>query len=310
MPRASLPLLALTLLVGGCASGGKTPESGAVTSAKPAVGSNAPAEAPKMAPVIAKARATDRKANHDGVVFVGEWHRVEEGKNAMIRPPALFRRDLERLYKAGFRPVTANEYIENKMDLPPGASPVVMTFDDAHSTQIRLKDDGTLDPTCAMGIWADFAKTHPDFPIHATFFVLPDTMWGQPKFRQRKLDMVKAWGSEIANHTITHPSLRKLTDAQVRGEISGASAKLREYGHTGPISLALPMGISPKNRAILADSGLSGVFLVGANPAPAPGPKLQRVLTKIPRIQAYDGELSLDEWLGQVEKGRVKPYVE
>ena len=256
------------------------------------------------------AAATTRPANHDGQVFVAEWHQIREGKNAMIRPPAEFRKDLERLYKDGFRPVTASAYLSGKMDLPKGATPVVMTFDDSHPTQFKLRPDGTLDPQCGVGIWKAFAERHPDFPVRGTFYVLPDVMWGQPKMLEKKLVMLREMGSEIANHTVTHTALKKLSDEKVKGEIDGANANLKKHGTAGPYSLALPYGISPKNRSLLDRPDITGVFLVGANPAPAPGPALAKVRTRIPRIQAYDGELSLQEWLGQSEKGRVKLYVE
>lgn len=253
---------------------------------------------------------SDRKANHDGLVFVGEWHQIRGGKNAMFRSAPEFRADLERLYKAGFRPVTATQYLTGKMDLAPGASPIVMTFDDSPKSQFAMLPDGTIDPTCAVGIWQEFAKTHPDFPIRATFFVLPDAMFAQPKMLDRKLAMLREWGCEIANHTVTHRSLRSLSNAAVTKELVDANAALAKNGAKGPYPMALPMGISPRDRKLLDRPDLSGVFLVGANPAPPPGPKLAAVKTKIPRIQAYNGELSLNEWLGQAAKGHVKLYVE
>ena len=257
-----------------------------------------------------KARITDRKPNHDGVVFVAEWHQIRDGKNAMFRSAKSFRADLERLHRMGFRPVTATQYLTGRMDLAPGASPVVMTFDDSPKSQFALLPGGTIDPACAVGIWADFANAHPDFPVRATFFVLPDTMFGQPKMLERKLAMLKEWGCEIANHTVTHRSLRSLSPAAVTKELADANAALTRHGANGPYPMALPMGISPRDRKLLDRRDLSGVFLVGANPAPPPGPRLQAVRTKIPRIQAYDGELSLNEWLDQAIKGRVRPYVE
>lgn len=228
----------------------------------------------------------------------------------MFRSAAKFRRDLQRLHKMGFRPVTATEYLTGTMNLPPGASPVVMTFDDSPETQFALEPDGSLDPNCAVGIWGEFTKSHPDFPVRATFFVLPDAMFGPKKHVAKKIAMLKEWGCEIANHTVTHRSLRSLSASAVREEISGAIERLEAYGEDGPHPLALPMGISPRDRTLLDRPDTSGVFLVGAGPAPAPGPKLDAVRTRIPRIQAYDGPLSLDEWLDLAAKGRVKLYVE
>ncbi len=314
--RALLPAapLALALIAGASGCGSKTapPSSAGESTAK------TPRSAPKRAPEAnaPTARlsegppATNRPPDHAGLVYVAEWHQIREGKNAMIRPPKAFAADLERLYRLGFRPVTAGAYLSGRMDLPKGATPVVMTFDDSHPTQLRLKPDGALDPACAVGIWKAFSERHPDFPVRGTFYVLPDVMWGQPKLLERKLAMLRDMGSEIENHTVTHTALKKLSDAGVKGEIDGANANLAKHGAKPPYSLALPYGISPRNRALLNRPDLQGVFLVGANPAPAPGPALAKVRTRIPRIQSYDGPLSLGEWLGQAEKGRVKLYVE
>jgi len=68
-------------------------------------------------------------------------------------------------------------------------------------------------------------------------------------------------------------------------------------------TLALPFGISPRNRA-LAEDGESGgvkyhnraVLLVGANPAPSPC-SIKFNPLRLPRIQAYSGPLGSDYWL-------------
>lgn len=249
------------------------------------------------------------------MTFVAEWHHIAVGKTTMHRSPKEFRADLERLYKMGFRPVTAKEWLDGKMDLAPGASPVVMTFDDANPDQFRLLDDGSVDPECGVGIWQAFAKEHPDFPIHGTFFVLP-TMWGQPKWVEKKLAMLKEWGSEVGNHTISHVPLRKQTDERVKQEIGDAAIALAKLGEPGPYDLAYPLGSTPKNLALLkgfpyknGKITVGSGFLVGADPAPSPAsPKFDRY--KIPRIQATKGVCGLDYWLDELEKGHVKIYVE
>ena len=118
--------------------------------------------APSQKPV------STRPANLNGKVFVAEYHHIRAGKGGMFRTPQAFIDDLNRFYKDGFRPVTVAEYVTGKMPIPPGSSPVVFTFDDANPTQYWIRKDGSVDPDCAIGIWQEFAKTHPDFPIKAT----------------------------------------------------------------------------------------------------------------------------------------------
>lgn len=258
-------------------------------------------------------RVSNRVANPNGLVFIVEYHHIRDGKSTMERSPTDFRKDLDRLYRLGFRPISMSDYLKGRISIPPGASPIVFTFDDANSSQFQLHSDGSVDPRCAIGIWQEFASSHPDFPVKATFFVLPQ-MWGQPAMRSKKVEMLKNWGCELGNHTTTHPNLRRLTDEQVKAEIAGGAALLEKYGVKGPNLLALPMGISPRNRSLLrgfefrGPVSLRATFLVGANPALlADSPKFDS--TKIPRIQACKGPYGLEDWLDQVEKGRVKVYV-
>ncbi len=232
----------------------------------------------------------------------------------MFRTTDEFRADLERFYKDGFRPVTVSQYLDNKMPLPPGSSPMVFTFDDANPSQIRFLDDGSVDPKCAIGIWMDFEKTHPDFPIHATFYVLP-TMWVQKKWVQKKIEMLHSFGCELADHTITHPILRKLSDDKVKWELGEAWDRLEALGEPAPYSLAFPYGVSPRNKSLAQGFEYKGqqihfkaALLVGAEPAPSPiDPKLNRY--RIPRVQACAGPDGIDDWLNQFEKGEVKVYV-
>jgi len=279
---------------------------------------DSPASSPESpaAPVVSTERVTNRPANTKGKVLIAEYHHISNGKGDMYRSPKEFRQDLERLHKMGFRPLTVSQYLEDKMPLPPGASPVVFTFDDSNPSQFQLRPDGSVDPNCAIGIWQDFAKSHPDFPIRATFYVLPDVMWGQPQMVEKKVAMLREMGCELGNHTVTHPQLKRLSDEKVKFEIGSATERLEKFGEKLPVSLALPFGISPKNKSLLKGFDyngkrvtLSAVMLVGADPAPAPtDPKLNRMA--IPRIQAYNGPMSLDHWLKQVEKGAVKVYVQ
>lgn len=259
-----------------------------------------------------KPPVSKRPPNHKGMTLVGEWHHIAVGKTSMHRSPEAFRKDLERLDTMGFRPVTARDWLAGGMALPKGASPVVMTFDDANPDQFQLREDGTVDPNCGVGVWLAYAKAHPDFPVRATFFVLP-TMWGQPKWVAKKLEMLRGWGCEVANHTISHVALRKQTDERVKQEIGDAAIALAKLGEKGPFNLAYPLGSTPKNAALLKGFPYKGGkitvasgFLVGADPSPTP----PKDVYHIPRIQATTGPFGLDYWLDKVAKGGVKVYVE
>jgi hypothetical protein len=243
------------------------------------------------------------------------FHHLGDKKNSMYIKPDEFTEELTRMEKLGFRPVTVSEFLAGCPSLALGATPAVMTFDDSNADQLQLLPDGSLDPNCFMGLWQTFAKTHPDFPIKATFFVLPNSFFGRPAEAEAKLKLIKSWGCEIANHTITHPILRKLSDAAVEKEIGDAEAWLQAHGAAPNAPLALPFGVSPRNKAILEGFSYQGhqvkpaaVFLVGAEPAKMPGQPGFNPL-RIPRIQAGAGPYTLDEWLTKAEAGKLKLYV-
>jgi hypothetical protein len=249
-------------------------------------------------------------------VFIVEYHKISKEEARWDRSIERFRQDLERLYRMGFRPVTLTEYLDDRMHLPPGASPVVFTFDDAHISQFRLLDDGSIDPDSAVGIWRAFAQQHPDFPVKGSFYVLPQVMWSQSAHLDRKLEMLKEWGSELGSHTVSHTSLAKLSDEGVKKELAEAIDYLESKGFGENVSIALPYGISPKNPSLLQSFeyggkrySMRGALLVGAHPAPAPGsPDFNPF--RLPRIQGIEGDFGITFWLDKVESGAVEVYVQ
>jgi hypothetical protein len=260
-------------------------------------------------------RVTKRKGNEHGLVLIPEYHHIRAGRGPMFRSVSQFREDLERMYADGFRPVTLNEYLANKMHLAPGASPVIITFDDANPTQIRLLKDGTVDPECAVGIWMEFAKKHPDFPVHGTFFVLP-TMWWQKQFVKEKVKLLTNLGSEIDSHTVTHPVMSRESDERLKWEVGLASLKLEHLGLKPPFNLAYPFGVPPRHKGFMKGFIFrgehvwvkSGILAFG-EPALSPtSPHLQRFGIK--RIVACDDYGGLDTWLRRAERHTIKVYVQ
>ena len=255
-----------------------------------------------------------RPGNTNGSVFIVEYHKVAKEEARWDRSESRFKSDLERLYRLGFRPVHLHDYLRNKMDLAPGASPVIFTFDDAHPSQFTLMPDGGIDPHCAVGIWQNFASTHADFPICATFYVLPG-LWGQKNRVAQKVAMLKKWGCELGSHTMTHAALNKLSATAVQKELAGSQEMIHNLGMTCE-SIALPYGISPKRAELLGQFSLGGktyrhraALLVGSNPAPAPGSRTLKPF-RLPRIQGIEGDYGITFWMDKVEEGECKVYVQ
>src|SRR5881394_3475903 len=128
--------------------------------------------------VAVRANRPSDQANHMGKIPVLEYHVIGGDKNELYtRTVASFKADLEDVYKRGYRPITIAQMLDkNFADVPDGMSPVVFVFDDASPSQFSYIQGAngqlTIDPNSAIGIWQDFAKTHPGWKSRATFCML------------------------------------------------------------------------------------------------------------------------------------------
>jgi peptidoglycan/xylan/chitin deacetylase (PgdA/CDA1 family) len=268
---------------------------------------NVPAPKPK--------RVTNRPGNTMGEVMVLMYHRIGDKESNMVRSRANFKSDLAKLYKNGYRPVTLREYATGKMKLPAGSSPVVLTFDDSWVDQFRFTQKGDVDPGCFVGIWLDFAKTHPDFPVKGTFFALDNGPFGVKKEGRKKIKMLQDWGSEIASHTMNHIDLRKSSAERIKKEVGDSVVWLENLG-AKVTSLAPPYGSYP-TTGIIRDGftwkgkriSFSAVVAAGAGPGKSPLDKKFKPYI-IPRIKAYEGERGITWWLNKAAKGKVDLYVQ
>ncbi|MDX2065197.1 MAG: polysaccharide deacetylase family protein [Fimbriimonadaceae bacterium] len=260
------------------------------------------------------ARLSKRPGNVRARVLVVEYHHVSAGKGILYRSPAEFRRDLRTLYVLGFRPITARQYVTGKFSLPPGASPVVMTFDDSNPSQFRYLPDGKVDPNCAVGIWHEFERKYPDFPLRGTFYVLPNRLFDQPGYERRKIAYLRSRGCEIGNHTSGHRSLGAIGRLAAMREIAGGIDALRRFGVTEPVTLAYPYGVPPRDASILNGFtyakrryAIAGSFVAAAAPAPSPHGK-RFWPHRLPRVQACSVPWGLDFWMDRIRTGQTAIY--
>ena len=205
-------------------------------------------------------------ANEMGRIPVLEYHLIGDKESAWMVEREHFKRNLQLLYDRGYRPVSMQEFVDKKIDLPAGLSPVVFTFDDASPEQfswIETNGKREIDPTTVVGIWMDFHKKHPDWRNKAVFCTLNGAAAGhnffgdkgvrgqKTEWRHEKVKWLADQGFELCNHTLWHAQLSKYPDAFVqeqiaRGEMGIDSAvagyKVRTF--------ALPQGLWPKNNAL------------------------------------------------------------
>lgn len=239
---------------------------------------------------------------------------------------SMFHSDMEELYKLGYRPVSLGDYVRGRIDCPAGTSPVVLTFDDAVRGQLDYTANGQIDPSCAVGVLQQMHAEHPDWPLKATFFVLPEkgetAYFYQPEYSQAKLQWLAQNGFELGNHTVHHlMGMYRWPDARVEKEFADAQAMIDQNVPGYKVNLlALPYGVFPKNKKLVITGAADGVtyhnlcaLKAGANPAPSPVAKGFNPYY-LPRIEPADngqtgGVFMLQYWLNYLKANPMKRYV-
>lgn len=282
------------------------------------------------APAPSSARTTNRL----GLIPVLEYHQIGETEGRWSRSYQQFARDLELLHARGYRPITVRQLVTRQIDVAPGMTPVVITFDDASPGQFRFiatGDSVRVDPTSAVGIWEAFASRHPEWKGRAVFCMLPSASDGHAFFgdkgiqgqrtawRLQKVRYLADRGYELCNHTLWHANLSRMSGAMVQEQIARAQVAV-DSGVAGyqMRTMALPLGIWPKDRALLRRGSwrdprsgrtttyqIDAVLKVGGGPSYSPFDTLFDPL-RIPRIQVFAREL--ETMLDQLDR-RGNRYV-
>ena len=237
------------------------------------------------------------KPNEMGMVMVLEYHRIGETESDYTRSIKNFKKDLETLYRKGYRLITFHDLLTGNIGVPEGTTPVVFSFDDSTESQFRyIKQGGktVIDPDCALGMMEAFHKKRPDFGYTGLFNYLP-AMFDQPDYKKRKVSYLRNNGFELGNHTISHPLLAKLDDQEVQEEIAVPVKNMKTINSTVKVDiLCLPHGSIPRNQALMYDGSYQGTkyhnkwsLLVGSNPFYPPY-HYKNPGRLVPRIQVMD----------------------
>ena len=238
--------------------------------------------------------------NEMGRIMVLMYHNVGDEEATWIRTPDNLRKDLDTLYKKGYRPISLKDYASGNITTESGYTPVVITIDDTNKNNFYYSENGEIDPDSFVGIFMDFHEEHPDFPLEATFFADGPSVFDEPDLEKKKVDAIIKAGMDISNHTLAHKSLKNLDKAGIQ-EAIGKQAKELEalIGVKGyeVNTLALPYGERPSDE-VLEQLLLKGayenqayeniaVLNVGWNPAYSPYDDRFDPLS-IPRIRASE----------------------
>lgn len=274
------------LLLAGCASPPEraAPETTTEPSPHPTTSSSPPPPPPEQV-----------GANELGRVPILMYHRItNEPTTVYDRTPRGFRAELRRLAKENYVPVTTSEYATGRMDIPAGKHPVVLTFDDASTTQFALNQAGEPKANTAVSILLEVAERHPGFRPVASFYI------SAPPFGGSKVTESLRWlhdhGFELGNHTVDHPRLDEKSAAGAQGQIAGMQRTITNAVPDARVTtIALPHGIHPANERLAISGRADGVeyehdavLLVGARPASSPYSGDFDPLN-VPRIRSQSG---------------------
>lgn len=270
-----------------------------------------PTSEPSEAPAVVAPASVE--ANELGQVPVFMYHQFKpDPKGEYDQTLEEFEAEIERLYAADYRPVTAAAYISGQMDIPAGKHPFVMTFDDSTVSEAQIGPDGQPTADTALGALEAFGKENPDFRPTATFYVNSNAFSDE-----KVLPWLVENGYEIGVHTMSHANLKQLSAEDAQEELAGNYAEIKAAVPDAKItSMALPFGVWPANR-VLAYRGsydgtsydLDGVMLVGSNPAPSPFSAKFDPLA-VPRIRSGLGNIDFDSnyWLDMLDESPKSLY--
>ena len=173
-------------------------------------------------------------------------------KDGYTRTVESFRKDLEMYYQKGYRMIKLSDYINGKIDVEYGYSPIVITFDDGNDNNIKvtgLDDKGNIiiDKNSAVGVLEEFKKKYPDYNVTAIFFV-NGGIFNQPEYNEKILHWLINNGYEVGNHTRGHDNFSKINTIKTQETVGYMYEKLDSIlGDKYSKILALPFG-SPYSK--------------------------------------------------------------
>ena len=201
----------------------------------------------------------DNNVNELGRVPIMMYHVIENkkdeetsyiggniDKDGYQRTAESFKRDLEFYYQNDYRMIRLKDYIDGNIDVELGKSPIILTFDDGLSNNIKvtgLDENGKIiiDPNSAVGILESFKEKYPDYNVTATFFI-NGGLFNQSNYNDLIIEWLIDNGYDIGNHTYNHANLNDTSEAQTVKEIGSMYELLKNKTSKFVNIVALPFG--------------------------------------------------------------------
>ena len=172
-------------------------------------------------------------------------------KDGYQRTVEAFRNDLNFYYENGYRMIRLDDFVDGKVDVELGKSPLILTFDDGLENNIIVtgldsKGEIIIDPNSAVGVLEEYKKKYPDFNVTATFFV-NGGIFNQPEYNEKILKWLVSHGYDVGNHTYSHVNFSSATALESEEEVGSIYKILDEIIPGKYVNIiALPFG-SPYN---------------------------------------------------------------
>lgn len=261
------------------------------------------------------------KPNEMGNVMVIMYHNLvetEDKEGAYARTFKNFRRDLERMHKEGYYLITLKDLVKGNINVPAGKTPIVLTFDDGHASDINFLPNGELDPNTTVGILEQMKKDYPDFNATASFYLNSPVIFGDKPVDSKKIQYLIDHGYEIGNHTVNHHNLKKLgakSMDEVKDEIFKQQEIITSFNKDHEFTFAVPFGEKPEGYRdyFSSDTWLSPYKMiaslnVGWNPIKSPF-SVNFDPYSINRITVGDDEVELHYWLDHFVNAPKMRYI-
>lgn len=289
---------------------------------------------------ISKGKIDKEKLKQDNINELGKipimmYHGIVDKKNSetdyiggnvdkdgYTRTSEAFRQDLELYYEKGYRMIRISDYIEGKIDVPYGYSPIILTFDDGNANNLKVtgldeKGNIIIDKNSAVGILEEFKKKYPDYNVTAIFFVT-NNLFNQPEYNEKILSWLVDNGYEVGNHTKGHDNFKNIDINKTQEVVGYMYNKLStiindKYSKIVALPFGSPYSKEHSNYKYIIDGSYDGVeyhtkaaLRVGWEPEVSPFHK-DFDETFLKRCRAYDNngkDFDIEMVLRMNEKSR------
>lgn len=186
-------------------------------------------------------------------------------KDGYQRTTEAFKNDLEFYYNSGYRMIRLEDYVNGIIDVEAGYSPIILTFDDGLSNNLKvtgLDSDGNIiiDPNCAVGVLESFKQKYPDYNVTATFFI-NGGLFNQSEYNEKILNWLIDNGYDIGNHTYSHVDFTTVSKDKSVQEVGSMYNLLDKYIPGKYVNIvALPFGSPYDKDHENFNSILSGIY--------------------------------------------------